>query len=117
MQQTFVRACLDRRLRLISEVVSLDRKAALMQSRCSTNTRTAAMNSGMVRESIAAVVMLATLGTTSAQEAAELAVTGPVLSNTGPDAAAYGAVEGFPLGTLRSAFKQGHGSRHSRSVE
>ena len=48
------------------------------------------MNSGMVRESIAAVVMLATLGTTSAQEAAELAVTGPVLSNTGPDIADAG---------------------------
>src|SRR6516225_4822508 len=66
------------------------------------------MNSGMVRESIAAVVMLATLGTTSAQEAAELAVTGPVLSNTGPDAAAYGANEGFPLGTLATASQMRH---------
>ena len=35
---------------------------------------------------IAAMVMLATFGTTRAEELAKLAVTVPVLSNTGPDA-------------------------------
>ena len=66
------------------------------------------MDSGIVRVSIAAMVMLATFGTTRAQEAAKLAVTGPVLSNTGPDAAAYGADEGFPLGTLATASQMQH---------
>jgi len=61
-----------------------------------------------MRVSIAAMVLLATFGTTRAQEAAKLAVTGPVLSNTGPDAAAYGADEGFPLGTLATASQMQH---------
>ena len=61
-----------------------------------------------MRVSIAAMVLLATFGTTGAQEAAKLAVTGPVLSNTGPDAATYGADEGFPLGTLASAAQMRH---------
>ena len=69
----------------------------------------AAMNSGVVRLSmIAAMVMLATFGTTKAEEAAKPSVTVPVLSNTGPDAAAYGADEGFPLGTLVSASQMRH---------
>jgi hypothetical protein len=69
----------------------------------------AAMNSGVMRLSmIAATVMLATFGTTRAEEAAKLSVTVPVLSNTGPDAAAYGADEGFPLGTLVSASQMRH---------
>jgi CubicO group peptidase (beta-lactamase class C family) len=65
----------------------------------------AAMNNTKVRASmIAAIVLLATFGTASAQEAAKPAVTGPIFSNTGPDAAAYyGAAEGFPLGTLATA--------------
>ena len=63
------------------------------------------MNNTKVRASmIAAIVLLATFGTASAQEAAKPAVTGPIFSNTGPDAAAYyGAAEGFPLGTLATA--------------
>ena len=88
---------------------SLDRNAALMHPLCSINTRMAAMNSGVVRLSmIAAMVMLATFGTTRAEEAAKLSVTVPVLSNTGPDAAAYGADEGFPLGTLATASQMRH---------
>src|SRR6516162_8744538 len=79
-----------------------------MHSRCPTNKRTAAMSRGTMRVSIAAMVLLATFGTTRAQEAAKLAVTGPVLSNTGPDAAAYGADEGFPLGTLATASQMQH---------
>src|SRR5712675_272788 len=72
---------------------------------CSINARMAAMNNTKVRASmIAAIVLLATFGTASAQEAAKPAVTGPIFSNTGPDAAAYyGAAEGFPLGTLATA--------------
>ena len=67
------------------------------------------MNSGVVRLSmIAAMVMLATFGTTKAEEAAKPSDTVPVLSNTGPDAAAYGADEGFPLGTLVSASQMRH---------
>jgi CubicO group peptidase (beta-lactamase class C family) len=62
------------------------------------------MNSGLVRFSMfAAMLVLATFGTTGAEEAAKLAVAAPVLSNTGPDAATYGADEGFPLGTLATA--------------
>src|SRR5258708_15133414 len=69
---------------------SLDRKAALMHPLCSINTRMAAMNSGVVRLSmIAAMVMLATFGTTNAEEAAKPSITVPVLSNIRPDAAAY----------------------------
>src|SRR5258706_14034304 len=80
-----------------------------MHPLCSINTRMAAMNSGVVRLSmIAAMVMLATFGTTKAEAAAKLSVTVPVLSNTGPDAAAYGADEGFPLGTLASASQMRH---------
>jgi CubicO group peptidase (beta-lactamase class C family) len=66
------------------------------------------MKSGIVRVSIAAMVMQATFGNASAQEADKLAATGPVLSNTGPNAAAYGAGEGFPLGTLASAAQMQH---------
>ena len=67
------------------------------------------MNGGLVRFSmIAAMLMLATFGTARAEEAAKLAVTVPVLSNTGPDAAAYGADEGFPLGTLATASQMRH---------
>jgi len=80
-----------------------------MHPLCSINTRMAAMNSGVVRLSmIASMVMLTTFGTTQAEEAAKLSVTVPVLSNTGPDAAAYGADEGFPLGTLASASQMRH---------
>ena len=62
------------------------------------------MNSAVMRLiMIAATVMLATFSATKAEEAAKLFVAVPVLSNTGPDAAAYGADEGFPLGTLASA--------------
>jgi hypothetical protein len=67
------------------------------------------MNSRKVRASmIAAIVLLATFGTASAQEAAKPSVTGPIFSDTGPDAAAYGAVEGFPLGTLATAPEMRH---------
>lgn len=66
------------------------------------------MNAGIVRVSIMAMVMLATLATTGAQEAAKLPVAGPVLSNTGHDAAAYGADEGYPLGTLATAAQMRH---------
>ena len=59
------------------------------------------MNNRKVRAlMIAAIVLLAKCGTASAQEAAKPSITGPIFSNTGPDAAAYGAAEGFPLGTL-----------------
>ena|SRR5882724_378159 len=71
----------------------LDGRAALVHSSCSTNTWTAAMNAGVVRVSIIAMIVLATLGITSAQEAAKLPAGGPVLSNTGHDADAYGADE------------------------
>ncbi|MDE2379970.1 serine hydrolase, partial [Bradyrhizobium sp.] len=61
------------------------------------------MNSRIVRTSIAAAVMIAASGIAAAQEAARPAVAGPVFSKTGPDAAAYGADDGFPLGTLAGA--------------
>src|SRR6516164_6654082 len=87
----------------------LDEEALLMHPRCSFDRRMAAMNGGLVRFSmIAAMLMLATFGTARAEEAAKLAVTVPVLSNTGPDAAAYGADEGFPLGTLTTAAQMRH---------
>ncbi len=43
--------------------------------------------------------LLGFLGVADAQELQKSAATGPVFSTTGPDAAAYGAAEGFPLGT------------------
>jgi GAF domain len=104
--------CSIRALPVVTQIGSragLDEKAALMHPPCSLNTRMVAMNSGVVRFSmIAAMLMLATFGTTRAEEAAKLAVTAPVLSNTGPDAAAYGADEGFPLGTLATASQMRH---------
>ena len=42
--------------------------------------------------------LLGFLGVTAAQEPQKPAA-GPVFSTTGPDAAAYGAAEGYPLGT------------------
>jgi hypothetical protein len=66
------------------------------------------MSTGIVRVSIIAMVMLATFGITSAQEAAKLPVTGPVLSNTGHDADAYGADEGYSLGTLATGAEMRH---------
>jgi hypothetical protein len=53
------------------------------------------MNAGIVRVSIIAMVVLATIGITSAQETAKLPAIGPVLSNTGHDADAYGVDEGY----------------------
>src|SRR5215831_9050526 len=74
------------------------------------SSRMEAMNHREVRASmIAAIVLLATFGTASAQDAAKPAITGPIFSNTGPDAAAYyGAAEGFPLGTLATASQMRH---------
>jgi CubicO group peptidase (beta-lactamase class C family) len=69
---------------------------------------TAAMNAGVARVSIIAMIVLATLGITSAQEAAKLPAGGPVLSNTGHDADAYGADEGYPLGTLATGAEMRH---------
>ena len=66
------------------------------------------MSAVIVRVSIIAMVMLATFGITSAQEAAKLPATGPVLSNTGHDADAYGADEGYPLGTLATGAEMRH---------
>jgi hypothetical protein len=65
------------------------------------------MNAGVVRVSIIAMVMLATFGITSAQEAKPPAA-GPVLSNTGHDADAYGADAGYPLGTLATGAEMRH---------
>lgn len=80
-----------------------------MHPACSINTGMAAMNSRIMRVSmIAAMLMPATFFTASAEDAAKPAVTGPVLSNTGHDAAAYGADEGFPLGTLASGSQMRH---------
>ena len=69
------------------------------------------MNAGTVRVSIIAMLMLATFGITSAQETSAqkaASVAGPVLSNTGYDAAAYGADEGYPLGTLATGAEMRH---------
>jgi len=71
------------------------------------------MNAGTVQVSVIAMAMLATFGITSAQKtsaqgAAKLPVAGPVLSNTGHDAAAYGADEGYPLGTLATGAEVRH---------
>ena len=69
------------------------------------------MNAGTVRLSIIAMLMLATFGITSAQETSTqkaASVAGPVLSNTGHDAAAYGADEGYPLGTLATGAEMRH---------
>jgi hypothetical protein len=45
------------------------------------------MNDRKVRAStIATIVLLATLGASSAQDAVKPAVSGPIFSNTGPDA-------------------------------
>ena len=82
-----------------------------MHSGCSTDTRAAVMNAGTVRLSIIAMLMLATFGITSAQETSTqkaASVAGPVLSNTGHDAAAYGADEGYPLGTLATGAEMRH---------
>jgi hypothetical protein len=68
----------------------------------------AAMNAGVVRVSIIAMIVLATLGITSTQEAAKLPAGGPVVSNTGHDADAYGADEGYPLGTLATGTEMRH---------
>ena len=57
------------------------------------------------------MLMLATFGITSAQETSTqkaASVAGPVLSNTGHDAAAYGADEGYPLGTLATGAEMRH---------
>ncbi|MGV7213520.1 serine hydrolase domain-containing protein [Bradyrhizobium sp. UFLA05-112] len=54
------------------------------------------------------MVVLATFGITNAQEATKRAAAGPVLSNTGHDAAAYGADEGYPLGTLSTGAEMRH---------
>jgi CubicO group peptidase (beta-lactamase class C family) len=72
--------------------------------------RMAAVNDTKVRAlMIAAIVLLATFGAASTQEDAKSAVTGPVFSNTGPDAAGYyGAAEGYPLGTLATASQMRH---------
>jgi CubicO group peptidase (beta-lactamase class C family) len=66
------------------------------------------MNRAIGRVSIIAMVMLVTFGITSAQEAAKLPAAGPVLSSTGHDAAAYGADEGYPLGTLATGAEMRH---------
>ena len=82
-----------------------------MHSGCSTDTRAAVMNAGTVRVLIIAMLMLATFGITSAQETSAqkaASVAGPVLSNTGHDAAAYGADEGYPLGTLATGAEMRH---------
>ena len=82
-----------------------------MHSGCSTDTRAAVMNAGTVRLSIIAMLMLATFGITSAQETSTqkaASVAGPVLSNIGHDAAAYGADEGYPLGTLATGAEMRH---------
>jgi CubicO group peptidase (beta-lactamase class C family) len=72
-------------------------------------TQTAVMSKKAVQAFvIAAIVTLATFGPVSAEEAAKPAVTGPVFSNSGPDAAAYGAAERFPLGTLATASQMQH---------
>jgi CubicO group peptidase (beta-lactamase class C family) len=72
--------------------------------------RIAAVNDTKVRAlMVAAIVLLATFGAASTQEAAKSVVTGPVFSNTGPDAAGYyGAAEGYPLGTLATASQMRH---------
>ena len=58
---------------------------------------------------IAAIVLLAAFDMAGAQEAAKPAVTGPIFSNTGPDAVAYyGAAQGFPLGTLATYSQMRH---------
>jgi CubicO group peptidase (beta-lactamase class C family) len=62
----------------------------------------------MERVSIIVMLVLATFGITTAQEAPKHAVTGPVLSNTGHDAAAYGADQGYPLGTLATGAQTQH---------
>src|SRR5215510_5940181 len=48
---------------------------------------------------VAVVGLLGSLGVSVAQEPEKPTVAGPVFAQTGPDAAAYGANEGFPLGT------------------
>src|SRR5262252_5363868 len=66
------------------------------------------MNRAIGRVSIIAMLMLVTFGITSAQEATKLPAAGPVLSSTGYDAAAYGADEGYPLGTLATGAEMRH---------
>ncbi len=68
------------------------------------------MNDTKVRARMfAAIILLAPFSGASAQQAAKPAVTGPVFSNTGPDAAAYySAAEGYPLGTLATASQMRH---------
>jgi CubicO group peptidase (beta-lactamase class C family) len=68
----------------------------------------AAMNRATGRASIIAIVMLATFGVTRAQDAGNLSVAGPVLSNSGHNAIDYGADEGYPLGTLATGAQMRH---------
>src|SRR5262249_39775744 len=68
----------------------------------------AAMNRATARVSVIAMVMFATFGFTGAQEAAEHGNAGPLFSNSGHDAAAYGADEGYPLGTLATGAEMRH---------
>jgi CubicO group peptidase (beta-lactamase class C family) len=66
------------------------------------------MIGGTVRILSAAAIILATVGIAAAEDAARPAVTGPVMSDTGPDAAAYGAADGYPLGTMATAAQMQH---------
>ena len=66
------------------------------------------MNRATKLVSTIAMVTLATFGIARAQEAAGRAMAEPVLSNTGHDAAAYGADEGYPLGTLATGAEMRH---------
>src|SRR5215475_14007873 len=77
-----------------------------MQPKWSGQHSEAAMNRAIGRVSIIAMVLFATFGIMSAQEGAKRA--GPVFSNTGHDAAAYGADEGYPLGTLATGAQMRH---------
>ena len=66
------------------------------------------MNTAVARVSIIAMILLATLGISTAQEAAKLPTSEPVLSNTGHNADAYGADQGYPLGTLATGAEMRH---------
>jgi hypothetical protein len=65
--------------------------------------------------SLLVAILLAATATARAEDTARPAAPGPVFSDTGPDAAAYGTAEGYPLGTFETSSEMRHlVATHSR---
>ena len=62
----------------------------------------------LVFSMVCIVALFIFLGVAGAQEPHKALVSGPVFSSTGPDAAAYGAAEGYPLGSRATSEEVKH---------